>query len=310
MTDTPRPTSSDEPDAPGASTPAVALPADGVPPADDQPAADMGASGAADPESAAGGNADADAAADPGPGPDQPVPPPIPPAPVSAPEATPPVLAPPPPPDEVGFMEDAGIADVTAAVPVAPSPGADFASGPDADAGRGGFGTGADLPPPPPAAPAGEAGEGPAGRTGTPIVLLLSGPNLNLLGTREPGVYGTTTLQEHVARARTQAEAAGLAVEHVQSNHEGELVDAIQKARGRVAAIVINPGAFTHYAWGIHDALRAFEGPVVEVHLSNPDAREPWRHTSVVSPVATGTITGLGGQGYDLAIRAIDTLLA
>jgi 3-dehydroquinate dehydratase-2 len=230
------------------------------------------------------------------------VPPPIPPVPASPAEATPPVLAPPPPPGEVGFVEDAGMADVTAAVPIVP--GGDYAADPDSDGG--GFGTGADLPPPPPAAP---AGEGTGARTGTPIVVLLSGPNLNLLGSREPGVYGTTTLQQHVAGARATAESLGLALEHVQSNHEGDLVDAIQKARGRAAAIVINPGAFTHYAWGIHDALAAFEGPVVEVHLSNPDAREPWRHTSVVSPVATGTITGLGGLGYDLAIRAVNTLL-
>jgi 3-dehydroquinate dehydratase-2 len=143
-----------------------------------------------------------------------------------------------------------------------------------------------------------------------PVVLLLSGPNLNLLGTRQPEVYGTTTLDDHVAAARAAAEAGGLALEHVQSNHEGDLIDAIHAARGRCAAIVINPGAFTHYAWGIHDALAAFEGPVVEVHLSNTQAREPWRHTSVVSPVATATIAGLGGQGYELAVAAVGRLLA
>ena len=145
--------------------------------------------------------------------------------------------------------------------------------------------------------------------TGRPIVLLLSGPNLNLLGQREPEIYGTTTLDDHVKAARAAAEEAGLDLEHLQSNHEGELIDAIHGARGRCAAIVINPGAFTHYAWGIHDALAAFEGPVVEVHISNPDAREPWRHTSVVSPVATGTIAGLGGHGYTLAIDAVHHLL-
>ena len=99
-------------------------------------------------------------------------------------------------------------------------------------------------------------------------------------------------------------------VEDHQSNHEGELVDLIHAARGRCAAIVINPGAFTHYAWSIHDALAAFEGPVVEVHLSNPNAREAWRHTSVVAPVATGTIAGFGGHGYDLALRAVAAKLA
>jgi 3-dehydroquinate dehydratase II len=142
-----------------------------------------------------------------------------------------------------------------------------------------------------------------------PVVLLLSGPNLNLLGQREPDVYGTATLDDHVATARATADGHGLALEHLQSNHEGELVEAIHRARGRCAAIVINPGAFTHYAWAIHDALAAFDGPVVEVHLSNPEGREPWRHTSVVSPVANGTITGLGGLGYVLAIEAVARLL-
>ncbi|HEX9969023.1 MAG TPA: type II 3-dehydroquinate dehydratase [Acidimicrobiales bacterium] len=141
-------------------------------------------------------------------------------------------------------------------------------------------------------------------------VLLLSGPNLNLLGTREPEVYGTDTLDDHVARATAVAGTHGLTVEHVQSNHEGELVEAIQGARGRCAAIVVNPAAFTHYAWSLHDALAAFDGPVVEVHISNPNAREPWRHTSVVSPVADGTIMGLGGLGYELAIEAVARLLA
>ena len=143
-----------------------------------------------------------------------------------------------------------------------------------------------------------------------PLVLLLSGPNLNLLGRREPAVYGTATLADHVATATAAADASGLALEHLQSNHEGELVEAIHAARGRCAAIVVNPGAFTHYAWAIHDALAAFEGPVVELHLSNPNAREPWRHTSVVAPVATGSIVGFGGLGYRLAVEAVAALLA
>jgi 3-dehydroquinate dehydratase-2 len=143
-----------------------------------------------------------------------------------------------------------------------------------------------------------------------PIVLLLHGPNLNLLGQREPAVYGTETLADHVATTGRAAAAYGLTVEHMQSNHEGDLVDAVHAARGRCAAIVINPGAFTHYSWAIHDALAAFEGPVVEVHLSNPDAREAWRHTSVVAPVATGSIMGFRGHGYELAIEAIARLLA
>ncbi|MBK5223332.1 MAG: 3-dehydroquinate dehydratase [Acidimicrobiia bacterium] len=143
----------------------------------------------------------------------------------------------------------------------------------------------------------------------SPIVLLLSGVNLAILGERQPEVYGTDTLDDHVERARAAADAAGLALEHVQTNHEGELVDAILGARGRCAAIVINPGAFTHYAWSLHDALAAFEGPVVELHLSNPSSREPWRHTSVVAPVAAGTIAGFGGLGYELAIAAVERLL-
>jgi 3-dehydroquinate dehydratase-2 len=143
----------------------------------------------------------------------------------------------------------------------------------------------------------------------TAIVLILSGPNLNLLGEREPDVYGTSRLEDHVATARLAAGDHGLEVEHFQSNHEGELIDAIHAARGRCVAIVINPGAFTHYAWAIHDALAAFEGPIVELHLSNPAARESWRHTSVVAPVATGSIVGFGGVGYRLAIEAVASQL-
>jgi len=142
------------------------------------------------------------------------------------------------------------------------------------------------------------------------IVLLLSGPNLNLLGEREPAIYGTGTLDDHVAAARAVAETHDLALEHVQSNHEGDLIDAIQAARGRCAAIVINAASLTHYAWGIHDALAAFDGPIIELHLSNPYAREAWRHTSVVAPVATGSICGLGGHGYALAVAAVARLLS
>jgi 3-dehydroquinate dehydratase II len=138
-----------------------------------------------------------------------------------------------------------------------------------------------------------------------PIVLLLHGPNLSLLGQREPHVYGTATLEDYVATTSAAAGAAGLDLEGFQSNHEGQLIDAIHAARGRCAAIIINPGAFTHYAWGIHDALAAFAGPILEVHISNPNAREPWRHTSVVSPVATGSIVGLGIHGYELAVQAV-----
>jgi 3-dehydroquinate dehydratase-2 len=142
------------------------------------------------------------------------------------------------------------------------------------------------------------------------LVLLLSGPNLNLLGQREPAIYGTDSLDDHVARAAATAEGLGLSIEHRQSNHEGVLVDAIHGARGRAVAIIINAGALTHYAWSLHDALATFDGPVVELHLSNPAAREGWRHLSVVSPVATGVITGFGGLGYRLAVEAVADLLA
>ena len=139
----------------------------------------------------------------------------------------------------------------------------------------------------------------------TADILLLSGPNLNLLGTREPETYGTETLAEHVATATKAAENNGLILEHFQSNHEGEMVEAIHAARGRVAAIVINPGALTHYSWALHDALATYAGIIVELHLSNPKARESWRHVSVVAPLASGSIVGFGGVGYRLAIEAV-----
>ena len=141
-------------------------------------------------------------------------------------------------------------------------------------------------------------------------MLLLHGPNLNLLGEREPEVYGTATLADHVATAeRGRGRPAASSSSTSRRNHEGELVDAIHGARGRCAAIVVNPGALTHYSWSLHDALAAFDGPVVELHLSNPNAREPWRHTSVVAPVATGSIVGFGGLGYELAVEAVARLL-
>jgi 3-dehydroquinate dehydratase II len=140
-------------------------------------------------------------------------------------------------------------------------------------------------------------------------ILLLSGPNLNLLGEREPHFYGTTTLDELVSLARETAAKLGHELEHVQSNHEGALVDAIHAARGRCGAIVCNAGAFSHYAYALTDALAMFDGPKIEVHLSNPYARERWRHRSVLSPVVDGTITGLKATGYRLAIEAAAELL-
>jgi 3-dehydroquinate dehydratase-2 len=139
-------------------------------------------------------------------------------------------------------------------------------------------------------------------------VLLLSGPNLNLLGAREPSIYGTSSLQEIVDRATREASSLGLSIEHRQSNRASELVEWVQQSDHD--AIVINAGAFTHYAWSIHDALRSFAGKVVEVHLSEPLRREPWRHQSVIAQVAHGTISGFGEEGYLLAMRAVSLLLA
>jgi 3-dehydroquinate dehydratase II len=144
---------------------------------------------------------------------------------------------------------------------------------------------------------------------GPALVVLLSGPNLDLLGERQPEVYGTATLADHVAAAVAEAGQCGLELEHHQTNHEGELVELVHGARGRAAALIVNAGALTHYSWSLHDALGAFEGIVIELHLSNPAAREPWRHISVVAPVADGSIAGLGGLGYPLAVQAVARLL-
>jgi 3-dehydroquinate dehydratase II len=146
-------------------------------------------------------------------------------------------------------------------------------------------------------------------RPGQPVILLLSGPNLNLLGQRQPEIYGTADLEEVVAEAGDEAAVHGLALEHHQSNHEGELVEQVHGARGRAAAIVINAGALSHYSWSLHDALAAFDGVAVELHLTNPAAREPWRHTSVLAPVVDGVVAGFGALGYRLAVVAVARLL-
>jgi 3-dehydroquinate dehydratase-2 len=144
---------------------------------------------------------------------------------------------------------------------------------------------------------------------GRPVVLLLSGPNLNLLGDREPHIYGTATLDDHVATARATADRHGLALAHVQSNREADLVEAVHAARRRAAAIVLHAAALTHYSWALHDALAAFEGVKVELHLSNTHARERWRHTSVVAPVVHGSVQGFGPHGYELAVLGAARLL-
>jgi 3-dehydroquinate dehydratase-2 len=145
----------------------------------------------------------------------------------------------------------------------------------------------------------------PAHKQARAYVLVLNGPNLNLLGTREPGVYGNTTLAEIVADLETLAGATDppLLIKHLQSNHEGEIVDAIQTLGPSAVGIIINPGALTHYSIALRDALVAVGTPAIEVHLSNIHAREEFRHHSVVAPVVLGQIAGLGPDGYRLALR-------
>jgi 3-dehydroquinate dehydratase-2 len=145
--------------------------------------------------------------------------------------------------------------------------------------------------------------------SGHGLIVLLSGPNLNLLGERQPDVYGPESLSDHVAVATGAAADLGYELEHQQTNHEGDLVEAVHRARDRAVAVIVNAGALSHTSWSLHDALAAFDGVVVELHLSNPAAREPWRHTSVVAAVADGAIAGFGGLGYPLAVQAVARLL-
>ena len=138
-----------------------------------------------------------------------------------------------------------------------------------------------------------------------PSILVLNGPNLNLLGTREPGVYGRATLDDIRALCEAAGTRAGFAVDFRQSNHEGVLIDALHAARDIHAGVVLNAGAFTHTSVALRDAVTATRLPVVEVHLSNIHAREPFRHRSHIAPVALGMICGFGAQGYALAIEAL-----
>ncbi len=133
--------------------------------------------------------------------------------------------------------------------------------------------------------------------------LILNGPNLNLLGQREPGVYGQESYDTLCRRLQSFAQAHGSSVECLQSNHEGALIDAIHAAQGVYDAIVINPGAFTHYSYAILDALKAVSVPAVEVHISNVHKREEFRHKSVTAPACVGQICGLGLYGYEAALQ-------
>lgn len=142
-------------------------------------------------------------------------------------------------------------------------------------------------------------------------ILLLHGPNLSQLGTRDPAQYGTASLDEVVAAARAEAEAAGAELEHLQTEHEGVLLERLHAARtDGTAAVLINAGAWTHTSYALHDALELLEIPKVELHLSNIHAREAFRSTSVVAPVVDGSIIGFGIDGYPLAVRAALSLLA
>lgn len=141
-------------------------------------------------------------------------------------------------------------------------------------------------------------------------VYVFNGPNLNLLGTRKPEVYGTTTLSDVEAMCREEAEALGLELVFGQSNHEGQLIDWIQEAgaavkAGQAVGAVLNPGAYTHTSVALHDAIEGVELPVIELHISNVHRREPFRHHSYISPVARGIVVGLGVYGYVLAIRGL-----
>lgn len=136
--------------------------------------------------------------------------------------------------------------------------------------------------------------------------LVINGPNLNMLGVREPGIYGAESYETLCGMVKDKAEQLGVSVEFFQSNCEGEIINAIQEAYGKKDGIIINPGAYTHYSYAIHDAIKSVNIPVVEIHISNIHTREEFRHKSVTAPACVGQICGFGLYGYILALEAVD----
>ncbi|AMA72501.1 MULTISPECIES: type II 3-dehydroquinate dehydratase [Aneurinibacillus] len=136
-------------------------------------------------------------------------------------------------------------------------------------------------------------------------ILVINGPNLNMLGRREPGIYGYETLEDVEARIKRRAHELGVTIECFQSNHEGAIIDRIHQAHELCDGIIINPGAFTHYSYAIRDALASVNIPFVEIHISNIHAREAFRKESVIAPIAVGQISGLGTYGYELALEGL-----
>jgi 3-dehydroquinate dehydratase-2 len=141
-------------------------------------------------------------------------------------------------------------------------------------------------------------------------IIVINGPNLNLLGTRETDVYGTVTLDEIAAVVVDEAQRLGMDADFIQTNHEGDIIDKLHESRGKYDLVILNPGAYTHYSIAVRDAVKAVELPCIEVHLSNIHAREEFRSRSVIAPVCVGQISGFGANSYILAVRAAALLLA